>query len=171
MYEQDESHGKFQTQDFPAHKTKEHIKLPSHKTHQFYTFSLQTCVFLLIGMSFWIVKMLAIFYQFFQFWDIKNFFSQALHIDESELESVTWRDVQSRLVSAQKDHLMCIHKEQLTDLDIYHRILRFKNYLVAMVNKDILPMRISPLPCLPSFVFFSHSLKFNLEWLFFKVRK
>jgi autophagy-related protein 9 len=127
-----------------------------------------TCVFLLIGMSFWIVKMLAIFYQFFQFWDIKNFFSQALHIDESELESVTWRDVQSRLVSAQKDHLMCIHKEQLTDLDIYHRILRFKNYLVAMVNKDILPMRISPLPCLPSFVFFSHSLKFNLEWLFFK---
>ena len=122
-------------------------------------------------MSFWVVKMLAIFYQFFQFWDIKNFFSQALHIDESELESVTWREVQSRLVSAQKDHLMCIHKEQLTDLDIYHRILRFKNYLVAMVNKDILPMRISPLPCLPSFVFFSHSLKFNLEWLFFKVCK
>ena len=120
-------------------------------------------------MSFWVVKMLAIFYQFFQFWDIKNFFSQALHIDESELESVTWREVQSRLVSAQKDHLMCIHKEQLTDLDIYHRILRFKNYLVAMVNKDILPMRISPLPCLPSIVFFSHSLKFNLEWLFFKV--
>ena len=142
-----------------------------HKTLINSIFSLQTCVFLLIGMSFWIVKMLAIFYQFFQFWDIKNFFSQALHIDESELESVTWRDVQSRLVSAQKDHLMCIHKEQLTDLDIYHRILRFKNYLVAMVNKDILPMRISPLPCLPSFVFFSHSLKFNLEWLFFKVRK
>merc|ERR550534_3253726 len=127
-----------------------------------------TKLFLVIGMSFWVVKMLAIFYQFFQFWDIKNFFIQALHIDESELESVTWRDVQSRLVSAQKDHLMCIHKEQLTDLDIYHRILRFKNYLVAMVNKDILPMRISPLPCLPSFVFFSHSLKFNLEWLFFK---
>jgi autophagy-related protein 9 len=71
---------------------------------------------------------------------------------------------------AQTDHLMCIHKEQLTDLDIYHRILRFKNYMVAMVNKDILPVRISVLPCLPSFVFLSHGLKFNLEWLFFKVR-
>ena len=124
---------------------------------------------MLTGVSFWIVKMLAIFYQFFQFWDIKHFYSQALHIDDSELNSVTWREVQRRLVTAQKDHLMCIHKEQLTDLDIYHRILRFKNYLVSMVNKDILPVRISPLPCLPSFIFFSHGLKFNLEWLFFKV--
>ena len=121
-------------------------------------------------MSFWLVKMLGIFYQFFQFWDIKHFFSQALHIDDSELNSVTWREVQKRLVTAQKDHLMCIHKEQLTDLDIYHRILRFKNYLVAMVNKDILPVRLAPLPCLPSFVFFSQGLKFNLEWLFFKVQ-
>ncbi len=113
--------------------------------------------------------MLAIFYQFIQFWDIKNFFSQALHIDESELDSITWREVQKRLITAQKDHLMCIHKEQLTDLDIYHRILRFKNYLVSMVNKEILPVRVTLLPCMPSMTFFSHGLKFNLQWLFFKV--
>ena len=25
--------------------------------------------------------------------------------------------------------------------DIYHRILRFKNYLVAMVNKELLPLK------------------------------
>ena len=127
-----------------------------------------TWLFLLIGFGFWIFKTLAIFYQFFQYWDIKSFFNQALHVDDHELDSVTWREVQRRLVAAQKDHMMCIHKDQLTDLDIYHRILRFKNYLVAMANKDLLPIRIS-LPCLPSFVFLSHGLKFNLEWLFFKV--
>ena len=125
---------------------------------------------MLVGLTFWLVKLMATFYQFFQFWDISNFFSQALHISDGELESLTWREVQKRLVDAQKDHQMCIHKDQLTDLDIYHRILRFKNYLVSMVNKDILPLRLTLLPCLPSFMFLSHGLKFNLEWLFFKVR-
>ena len=125
---------------------------------------------MLVGLTFWLVKLMATCYQFFQFWDISNFFSQALHISDGELESLTWREVQKRLVDAQKDHQMCIHKDQLTDLDIYHRILRFKNYLVSMVNKDILPLRLTPLPCLPSFMFLSHGLKFNLEWLFFKVR-
>ena len=134
-----------------------------------YYFTLQTWIFLLIGSSFWLVKMMAIMYQFFQFWDIKNFFSNALHIDDSEIDSLTWRDVQRRLIDAQKEYMMCIHKEQLTDLDIYHRILRFKNYMVAMINKDILPVRLSILPCFPSFVFMSQGLKFNLEWLFFKV--
>ena len=130
---------------------------------------LQSWIFLLVGMSFWAVKALATFYQVFQFWDIKLFYNQALHIADHELESVTWREVQKRLVEAQADHFMCIHKEHLTDLDIYHRILRFKNYMVAMVNKEILPIRMNVLPCLPSFVFLSHGLKFNLEWLFFKV--
>jgi len=123
---------------------------------------------MLVGLTFWLVKLMATCYQFFQFWDISNFFSQALHISDGELESLTWREVQKRLVDAQKDHQMCIHKDQLTDLDIYHRILRFKNYLVSMVNKDILPLRLTPLPCLPSFMFLSHGLKWNLEWLFFK---
>ena len=30
---------------------------------------------------------------------------------------------------------MCIPNQELTPLDVYHRILRFNNYLVAMVNK------------------------------------
>jgi len=130
--------------------------------------SFSTLIFLLSGLSFWMVKLMGIFYQFFQFWDIKHFFNQALHIDDGDLDSHTWRDVQKRLVDAQKDHMMCIHKQHLTDLDIYHRILRFKNYMVAMINKDILPVRVSIVPCLPSFVFMSQGLKFNLEWLFFK---
>lgn len=133
------------------------------------TLSFKTWIFILVGFGFWLVKLMATVYQFVQFWDIKSFFNQALSIDDGELDSISWREVQRKLVDAQKDHLMCIHKEQLTDLDIYHRILRFKNYMVAMVNKDILPIRISLLPCLPSFVFLSHGLKFNLEWLFFKV--
>jgi len=62
---------------------------------------------------------------------------------------------------------MCIHKQELTPLDVYHRILRFNNYIVAMVNKAILPLRYS-VPFLGDSVFLSSGLKFNIELVLFK---
>ena len=94
-------------------------------------------------MCLWLWKLFAVGYQVFQYWDIKSFYNQALKIDDSQLDSITWNEVQKRLVEAQSDYLMCIHKTQLTELDIYHRILRTKNYLVAMVNKELLPVRVN----------------------------
>jgi len=133
------------------------------------TFSFKTWVFLTVAVSLWLWKLLAVGYQVFQYWDIKSFYNQALKIDDDQLDSVTWNEVQKRLVEAQSDYLMCIHKTQLTELDIYHRILRVKNYLVAMVNKELLPVRFS-IPCVngTQFVFLSQGLKWNLEFLFFK---
>lgn len=49
---------------------------------------------------------------------------------QSELPYVTWQEVQARIVEIQKEHQICIHKKELSELDIYHRILRFKNYMV-----------------------------------------
>lgn len=128
----------------------------------FYTFG-----FLLVSISFWLMKFLAVTYQVFQYWDIKLFYNHALHIADDELGSLTWYDVQKRLLEAQADHLMCIHKQQLSGLDIYHRILRWKNYNVALVNKDLLPLRIT-IPGAGDTVFFSQGLKYNIEWLLFK---
>lgn len=90
---------------------------------------------------FWCTRALATFYHFFQYWDIKSFYNVALGIEDSALESATWHDVQRKLMGAQEEYRMCVHKRRLTELDVYHRILRFKNYLVAMVNKDLLPVR------------------------------
>jgi autophagy-related protein 9 len=61
---------------------------------------------------------------------------------------------------------MCIHKELLTELDIYHRILRFKNYMVAMMNKNLLPSTIH-LPLLGEMVCLSRGLRYNVELLLF----
>lgn len=61
---------------------------------------------------------------------------------------------------------MCIHKKDLTELDIYHRILRFKNYMVAMVNKSLIPVHLK-VPIYGNVIFFSRGLKYNIELLFF----
>ncbi|KAG7253363.1 hypothetical protein CRUP_006320 [Coryphaenoides rupestris] len=89
-----------------------------------------------------------------------------LIISGSELPYVTWQEVQARIVEIQKEHQICIHKKELSELDIYHRILRFKNYMVAMVNKSLLPMRFRP-PLLGECVFYTRGLKYNFELIFF----
>ena len=55
---------------------------------------------------------------------------------------MTWQEVQQRLILAQTTHNLCIEKSYLTELDIHNRLLRLKNYEIALVNKGILPIRI-----------------------------
>lgn len=85
---------------------------------------------------------------------------------QSALPYCTWQEVQARIVQTQKEHQICIHKRELTELDIYHRILRFQNYMVALVNKSLLPLRFR-LPGLGEVVFFTRGLKYNFELILF----
>lgn len=69
-------------------------------------------------------------------------------------------------MEVQSEQQMCIHKEQLSELDIYHRILRFKNYSVAMMNKSILPARVY-MPFLGETAVLSRGLRYNIDWILF----
>lgn len=71
-----------------------------------------------------------------------------------------------RLKEAQLQYKLNIRKHELTELDVYHRILRFKNYLVAMINKSVLPCKFY-FPFYGEKVFFTQGLKFNYELLLF----
>ncbi len=82
------------------------------------------------------------------------------------MRNTQWHDVVSRLKTAQRQHKMNIQKQELTELDVYHRILRFKNYLVAMVNKGVIQCKFH-LPLFGEKVFFTQGLKFNYELILF----
>lgn len=101
-----------------------------------------------------------------QSWEIKMFFNTALKIADSELDNYTWHEVQKRVIEVQKEQEMCIHKRELTELDIYHRILRHKNYMVAMINKSLLPVRLK-VPIIGEVIFLTRGLKYNIELLLF----
>lgn len=101
-----------------------------------------------------------------QFWDIKLFYNTALKINDNDLDNLTWHEIQKRVREVQKEQEMCIHKRELTELDIYHRILRFKNYMVAMINKSLLPVRLQ-VPVLGEVIFMTRGLEYNLESLLF----
>ncbi|XP_040211350.1 autophagy-related protein 9B [Rana temporaria] len=124
-------------------------------------------IFLLVMAAiFWLYRLVKMFCNLLSYWEIRKFYIRALKIPSDELCNYTWQEVQGRLISLQREHPMCVHKKELTELDIYHRILRFKNYMVAMVNKSLLPVRFR-VPLAGEVTFLSQGLKYNLELLFF----
>ncbi|XP_062325375.1 autophagy-related protein 9A [Osmerus eperlanus] len=121
---------------------------------------------LVISGVFWLHRLVKFIYNVCCYWEIRSFYTSALKMTMAELPYVTWQEVQARIVEIQKEHQICIHKKELSELDIYHRILRFKNYMVAMVNKSLLPVRFCP-PLLGDCVFYTRGLKYNFELIFF----
>ncbi|GAA6073364.1 autophagy-related protein 9A, partial [Tachysurus ichikawai] len=121
---------------------------------------------LVISGVFWLHRLVKFIYNVCCYWEIRSFYINALKISTADLPYFTWQEVQARIIEIQKEHQICIHKKELTELDIYHRILRFKNYMVAMVNKSLLPIRFR-FPLLGDCVFYTRGLKYNFELIFF----
>lgn len=145
------------------------ITLPDAiRTHdqcmQHYTWQLVLAI--LVASLFWVMRFGHACYTFFQFWEIKQFFNSALGIQDQDLGNITWEEVEQRVMEVQVEERMCIHKEVLTELDIYHRILRFTNYFIAMVNKNIIPLKLD-LPFVGGAVFLTKGLRMNVEMLLF----
>ncbi|XP_039280518.1 autophagy-related protein 9A isoform X1 [Nilaparvata lugens] len=130
------------------------------------TFDTKIWCIIIIASIFWLLRAVKVFYHLFQFYDVKAFYNVALKINDGDLDNVTWHEVQKRVREVQLEQQMCIHKKDLTQLDIYHRILRFKNYLVAMVNKNLLPVKLN-IPVIGETVYLTHGLKYNIEFLLF----
>jgi len=121
---------------------------------------------LVVAALFFILQSVKVLYHLICFWDIKLFFNTALKIPDNELDNFTWSEVQKRVIEVQKEQEMCVHKRELTELDIYHRILRHKNYMVAMVNKSLLPVQLR-IPFIGEIIFMTRGLKYNIELLLF----
>ncbi|XP_030560315.1 autophagy-related protein 9A [Drosophila novamexicana] len=113
------------------------------------------------------IRLLKMIYHITQYADIKRFYNTALGIEDCDLDNITWHDVQQRTRQVQAEQHMCIDKELLTELDIYHRVLRFKNYLVALMNKQLLPVRYQ-LPLFGEIVSLSRGMLFNIDFILFR---
>ncbi|XP_005103745.1 autophagy-related protein 9A [Aplysia californica] len=129
-------------------------------------FDFWTWLLLVLCCLFFIGRTIKMVVNFSNYLRTRNFFISALNIETRELSNMTWHEVQSRLLEVQKEEQICIHKQELTHLDIYHRILRFKNYLVAMVNKNLLPLKMR-MPLVGEHALLTHGMRFNLDCLLY----
>ncbi|NXF73526.1 ATG9A protein, partial [Sclerurus mexicanus] len=115
----------------------------------------------------WLCRLVTALRRLVGYWEIRSFYIRALGIPADELCNHSWQSVQARLLALQRRQPLCVPRRELTELDIHHRILRFRNYTVALVNKSLLPVRFH-LPLLGPIVFLTRGLQFNLELLLFR---
>lgn len=106
---------------------------------------------------------------------LHDFFYYLLDISNNEIQTISWQDVVSRLmalrdanpataqVSRRHRRLLGSQSKQRMDAhDIANRLMRKENYLIALVNKDILDLRL-PIPFFRNRQLFSKTLEWNIN--------
>lgn len=94
---------------------------------------------------------------------IKQFYKDVLHINDCS--SLTWQDVQARIISSKQNFLA--QDSHLTELDVHNRILRHNNYMIALINRGVLPIYYR-VPFIGETTFFTQSFLYNCQLLFFR---
>lgn len=109
--------------------------------------------------------------------NVRDFYLYLLNIPDEDMQTITWQEVVARIM-ALRDHnfqtatsltptqrrwLGSQSKERLDASDIANRLMRRENYLIALVNKDILNLTI-PLPFLRRRQFLSRTLEWTLTF-------
>ncbi|KAI6652153.1 Autophagy-related protein 9A-like [Oopsacas minuta] len=130
---------------------------------------LSVIILLLFGIPFWIWRTFKAIYKAIIYLDIRNFYKSALGLDPSKIRNYPWTLIVERLQTFQQEgdgYSLLIKKREMSSLDVYHRILRFENFIVAMVNRKLLPMHFR-VPILGKQIFCSQMLLKNYTWILF----
>lgn len=107
-----------------------------------------------------------------------NFYHYLLDIPDSEIQTVTWQIVVSRLMALRdanpvtatnlstenrREILGNQSKQRMDAHDIANRVMRKENYVIALFNKDILDLTV-PIPLLGNRQFLSRTMMLNIYW-------
>jgi autophagy-related protein 9 len=108
---------------------------------------------------------------------VHDFFLHLLEVPDVDVQTVSWQDIVARIMAlrdanpvtvekispANRRFLGSQSKERLDAHDIANRLMRRENYLIALINKDILDLTL-PLPFLQGRQLFSRTMLWNLDW-------
>ncbi|KKK27252.1 hypothetical protein ARAM_002236 [Aspergillus rambellii] len=125
---------------------------------------------------FWIGKVFQYALDIRRLKHMHDFYHYLLGITDAEIQTISWQEVVSRLmtlrdsnpatagaVSAKHRKFMGSQSKQRMDAhDIANRLMRKENYLIALVNKDILDLTL-PIPFLRNRQLFSRTLEWNIN--------
>lgn len=124
----------------------------------------------------WLTKMYQYVIDIPRLIHMHDFYLHLLDVPESEIQTITWQEIVSRLMSLRdanphtatgennptsRRFLGTQNKQRMDAHDIANRLMRKENYLIAMFNKDILDMTLT-IPLLGRRQFFSRTLEWNI---------
>ena len=124
----------------------------------------------------WIFKLFEYTYKIRELKHMHDFYHHLLDIPDKDIQTISWQEVVKRLMALRDANLStaAVHPERRRRLlksqskqrmdahDIANRLMRRENFLVALVNKDVLDLTL-PIPLLRNHQFFSKTLEWNLS--------
>ncbi|KAK0407128.1 hypothetical protein QR680_019016 [Steinernema hermaphroditum] len=100
-----------------------------------------------------------------EFQRIRTFYNVDLEVADDQLGNIAWGTVVQKIKTVQaSSQKLVLNRAEIDELYVHQRILRRENYLVALINEDILPLK---MPTFANIPYFTDSLKLNLELLLF----
>lgn len=105
-------------------------------------FSILITTYIVLFSSYWIFKCYSSFHIISNAFTMEKFYREKLGVRLNDLYSMRWHEVVERLIKLH-DHgiLRVAVKEKLNEHDIVLRIMRKENYMIALINKQVLNMR------------------------------
>ncbi|CCT67434.1 probable APG9-integral membrane protein required for Cvt and autophagy transport [Fusarium fujikuroi] len=108
---------------------------------------------------------------------IRDFYIYLLDIPEQDMQTVSWQDIVARIMALREQNpktatnitpklrqfIGSQSKERLDAHDIANRLMRKENYLIAMINKDVLNLSL-PVPFLRGRQLFSKTMEWYLHY-------
>ena len=104
-----------------------------------------------------------------------DFYLHLLDIPEQEIQSISWQEVVSRLMALRDSNptitskstrgggfVKTQDKQRMDAHDIANRLMRKQNYMIAMINKDVLDLTL-PIPYLSNRKLYTRTLEWNIE--------
>ena len=124
----------------------------------------------------WICKLFQLCLNIHRLRHIHDFYHHLLEITDTDIQTVSWQEVVKRLMllrdsnpttaaGVSERHRRFIgsqSKQRMDAHDIANRLMRRDNYLIALINKDILDLTL-PIPFMKNRQFFSKTLEWNLS--------
>lgn len=126
---------------------------------------------------FFIWKAVQYFFEIRRLVHIREFFIHLLEIPEQDMQTVSWQDVVARIMALRDQNPKTARnipaklrrfmgsqsKERLDAHDIANRLMRKENYLIAMINKDVLNLSL-PIPFFQGRQLFSKTMEWYLHY-------
>ena len=126
---------------------------------------------------FWIMKLFEYVLDFRRLRHMHDFYEYLLDISDTDIQTISWQEVVARLMKLRDanpetaaalkpghNRLVGSQSKQRMDAhDIANRLMRKENYVIALINKDILDLTL-PIPFLRNRQLFSRTLEWNLTY-------
>ncbi|EGG14471.1 RasGTPase-activating protein [Cavenderia fasciculata] len=120
-------------------------------------------IFLVLFGIYWCAKFIKFLASLKSRLEMRSFYHNTLKISEDDVQTIEWREVVTKLIKVPR---LCVVKGNMNALDIANRIMRKDNYIIGIVNREILDLSI-PFPGLHKYKFITKTLEWSLMYALF----